>query len=215
MQRVDDSVGRAVRSCAAGMIGEVAHDLNNRLATMRETVGLLEDLARVGKSGPARTARAQASLDEQVGRALNIVRTLGGIAGALASPGGFDLVTMLGDLLALTERWAKRRSLRIERAIASDLPRAAGDPAVFLCLVHHLLERCADSRPAGGSLRVRADRAGEGIRVRLEPDGGPVAGMPAAGADRDDVTRGLALRLNGELTIEQGGGSTILLSAAR
>ena len=100
----------------------------------------MEDLARAGKAGAAGTARAHASLDDQVGRALNIVRTLSGLGGALgATGGGFDAGAAIGDLLGLTERWARQHSLRIEREIAAGLPRAGGDPALFLCLAHRLL----------------------------------------------------------------------------
>ena len=86
MQRADEAVERAVRSFAAAMISLATHELNNRLAVMRETVGLLEDLARAGKSAAAGTARAHGSLDDQVGRALNVVRTLGGLGGAIGAP---------------------------------------------------------------------------------------------------------------------------------
>ena len=100
----------------------------------------MEDLARAGKTGAAGTARAHSSLDDQVGRALNIVRTLAGLGGALGAAGrGFDAGAAIGDLLGLTERWARQQSLRLERDVADDLPRAGGDPALFLCLTHRLL----------------------------------------------------------------------------
>ena len=141
MQSADHPAAeQALRSFAAGMIGLAVHELNNRLAVMRETLGLLEDLARAGKAGVAGTARAHASLDDQVGRALNIVRTLSGLGGALGSTGGgFDVAATIGDFLGLIERWARQQSLRIEREVDAGLPRASGDPALFLCLTHRLL----------------------------------------------------------------------------
>ena len=76
MSPADDAVDRALRAAEAALIALAAHELSNRLATMRETVGLLDDLARAGKSGASGTARAHASLDEQVERALAVVRAL-------------------------------------------------------------------------------------------------------------------------------------------
>jgi hypothetical protein len=214
MTPADDAAERAVRSFAAAMIGEVAHELNNRLATMRETVGLLEDLARAGKAGAAGTARAHASLDDQVGRSLNIVRTLGGLGGALgAATGGFDAGAAAGDLLALTERWARRRSLAIELDVAADLPRAAGDAALFLCLVHRLIQRCAEGLPPGGGIALRAARDGSGIRVGLAPKGGRAAFSAATGANEEEIDRELARRLGGELLLEGGGALTLKLAA--
>ena len=214
MHHTDDAAERAVRSFAAAMIGEIAHELNNRLATMRETVGLLEDLARAGKAGAAGTARAHASLDAQVGRSLNIVRTLGGLGGALGSTGrGFDAGAAIGDLLAMTERWARRTSLAIERDIAADLPRAAGDAALFLCLVHRLIHRFAEGRQPGGGLALRAAHDGTGIRVSLALKGSRAAPGAATDANEHEIDRELARRLGGELEFGGGGVLTIMLAA--
>jgi hypothetical protein len=154
----DTAVERAVRSFAAAMLGLAAHELNNRLAVMRETVGLMEDLARAGKAGAAGTARAHSSLDDHVGRALNIVRTLSGLGGALgAGGGGFDAGAALGDLVDLTERWARQQSLRIERELAADLPRAAATPPFPVPPAPPALE-CRTFNPAEHHVACRARR---------------------------------------------------------
>ncbi|HEY5997695.1 MAG TPA: hypothetical protein VI078_00140, partial [bacterium] len=105
MPGTEAAVERALRSFAAAALAEAAHELSNRLATMRETVGLLDDLARAGKAGAAGTARAHGALDDQVARALNVVRTLASLGGALGgADSSFDAAAAVGDLLALTER---------------------------------------------------------------------------------------------------------------
>ena len=212
----DDAAGRALRAFAAATLGELAHELNNRLATMRETVGLLEDLARAGKTGAAGTARAHASLDDQVGRALNLVRALGGLGSALgASHRAFDAGAAVTELLALSERWARRLSLRLEREIAPSLPQAAGDPAVFLCLAHRLLVRCAGGGDAVSGISVRVEAAGTGIAVRLIPAGRRGEGVGAPGAEEEQTDRELADRLGGELTFGGDGAATIRLATLR
>jgi signal transduction histidine kinase len=208
-----DAVERAVRASAGALVALAVHELNNRLAVMRETIGLLEDLAGAGKSAAAGTARAHASLDDQVGRALNVVRALSGLGGALGSTAGrFDAGATAGELLDLLERWARQRSLRIEREIAPNLPAAAGDPALLLCLLHRQLAACADAAGPGGRLVVRVARAGERIGVSLHASGPAPAGAAPADADID---RELARRLGGGLLFEGGCGPTILLATAR
>lgn len=209
----DAAVERALRTFAADLIGLAAHELNNRLAVMRETVGLMDDLTRAGKAGAAGTMRAHAALDEQIGRALNIVRTLSGLGGALgASSGGFDAGEAIGDLFGLTERWARQHSLRVEREVVDGLPRASGDPAHFLCLVHRLLVGCAANLRPGGTIVLRAARDGDGIRVRVHPAGEQISGVATPGSDNDGINRELARRLGGTLLLEGGGVSTVSLS---
>jgi hypothetical protein len=215
MPQAESPVERALRSFAAAMLGEIAHELNNRLATMRETVGLLEDLARMGKTGAGGTARAHAALDDQVGRALNLVRALGGLGGALGSAAaGFDAGAAVTELLAMTERWARRHSLRVEREIADHLPRAAGDPALFLCLAHRLLVRCAGGGDAVSGISVRVEGAGAGIVVRLVPVGARDPGAAAPAAEEEETDRELAARLGAELIFGGDGAATIALAPA-
>lgn len=210
----DAAVERAVRSFAAAMLGLAAHELNNRLAIMRETVGLMEDLAHTGKTGAAGTTRAHASLDDQIGRALNIVRTLSGLGGALGDHGGgFDAGAATGDLVGLTERWARQLSLRIEREVAAELPRAGGDPALFLCLIHRLLTSSAETLQPGGRILLRVVRDGAAARVSLYPEGKRSETAAVPGTADDEINRGLARRLGGTLLCEGGGVSTVRLAA--
>jgi hypothetical protein len=191
MLPVDDAaVARALRTFAGAMLGLAAHELNNRLAVMRETVGLLEDLARAGKSAAAGTARAHASLDDQVGRAVNIVRTL-------------------------TERWARQHALTVQLEIAGNLPRAAGDPALFLCLTHRLLLRCAAGLQSGGNIILRVGRHGDGVACGVYPPRDRDAGATAPNGDDAAIDLELARRLGGELVCEGGGAPTIRLAAFR
>ena len=214
MQHADTAaVERALRSFAAAMLGLAAHELNNRLAVMRETVGLMEDLAHAGKAGAAGTARAHSSLDDQIGRALNIVRTLSGLGDALeASGGGFDAAAAIGDLVGLTERWARQQAVRIERSTAVDLPRAGGDPALFLCLLHRLLTAGAGTIQPGGSILLRAVRDGAAVKVSLHPTGKRSGTAAVAETDDDEINRELARRLDGTLLFEGGSVSTVRLS---
>jgi len=211
-----DPVDQAVRESVGDLVGQAVHDLNNRLAVMRETLGLLEDLARAGRSGAAGTARAHVSLDEQVGRTLNLVQALGGLGGALgASQRAFDAGAAVAELLALSERWARRLSLRLERQIADNLPAATGDPAVFLCLVHRLLVRCAGGGDAASGICVRVEKAGTGIAVRLVPMGARDRGSAAPAADEEEIDRELAARLGGGLTRAGESAATLRLTAIR
>lgn len=214
MSRADSAaVDGAVRSFAATMIGLAAHELNNRLAVMRETVGLLEDLARAGRASASGTARAHAALDEQVGRALNIVRTLSGLGTALGPAGGaFDVGAAVEHLVGLCERWAHQRSIRIGFERAGGLPRAQGDPALFLCLAHRLLAAAGESLAPGGSVLVRAAGAGTGIVVSLQR-AGERAGLPETGETDHAINRELAQRLGGELLLGGGDTPTIMLAA--
>lgn len=214
MPRADAAaVERAVRAFAAALIGQAAHDLNNRLAVMRETLGLVEDLEQAGRGAAAGTKRARAALGDQLGRTLNIARVLSGLGAALGpAAGDFAVGETLAVLLGLSEGWARQRNLRVDLSVADSLPRAGGDPGLFLCLIQRLLERCAGTLHPGGSILVRVVRDGAAIRVSLSGSGERAARAdePAdAGIDAE-----LARRLGGELHFEGEGAATLSLAAS-
>lgn len=215
MPGVDDAVERAARAAAGALAGQAAHELSNRLAVMRETLGLLDDLACAGKGDAAATARAHASLERQVAQALNAVRALAGLGGALQAPAaaGVDAAALVETLLGLSERGAAQRSVRLESEFAAGLPRAAGEPAYFLCLADRLLRRQIEARGKGATVAVAIERCRGGLRVRVRGRG-PRAG-DAAPVGRGDcaLERELARRLGAVLELEQDGGATLTLAA--
>jgi hypothetical protein len=102
--------------------------------------------------------------------------------------------------------------LRIEREIAADLPRASGDPGLFLCLLHRLLTVSAETLQPGGSILLRAVRDGATARVSLHPTGKRAESAAVPGTDDDEINRELARRLGGALLFEGSGVSTVRLS---
>ena len=66
---------------------------------------------------------------------------------------------------------ARLGSVRLELAIAPDLPEIAADPVQLDQVLTNLLENAARHSPSGGIVRVHVGLAEHGVRVRVSDEG--------------------------------------------
>jgi signal transduction histidine kinase len=95
-----------------------------------------------------------------------------------------DLNAVVRELAALTGAAVAARSVRLELALAADLPKVLADRAQLSQVFVNLLTNALDAMPAGGRIRIETRRGtlGDGAR----PDGRAgrkVAGLPAEPAE--------------------------------
>lgn len=197
---------REERRFAGTVLATATHEMNNRLATLGESVGLVADLlgAVKGAKGEAvqEALRAAARLEEQVGGLASLVRHLGGFADALRGAGPTELGRAVEEVLALTERLARQRRVRVARELAPGLPAVAADPTALRHLVHRLVTEAAERAGAEGRVLVQTLREGGRAGIRVSP-GGPAG----------DATRRLAHATGARLE-ETAEGITVWLAAA-
>src|SRR5690606_34816387 len=95
-----------------------------------------------------------------------------------------DVVQALESTLAMAGATLVRGGVRLERAIAPDLPVLEGDPSAIKQLVLNLLKNAADAlEETGGTVRVAAARSEDGRAVEISvSDDGP--GIEPAQAER-------------------------------
>ena len=84
----------------------------------------------------------------------------------------FDVVDIRGAIdAALQESAPLMREREVALVVAPDLPRVRIDKQRIAEAIRHLLENAGKYSPAGTSIRVTAERTGEGIRVSIADQG--------------------------------------------
>ena len=157
----------------------VAHDIGNSLSAARLHASLCARL--LPEDGPAASAREHArqiaELMTQVQRLRQDLLDAAGLeAGALAMRfGPVDAAELVEEALERIAPLAAEKGIAVASDVADDLPVVAGDMERLLQAMGNLLGNAVKFTPAGGSVKVRAEGAGGGVRVTVADTGPGIA----------------------------------------
>ena len=167
-RRLEDAAARSRRLQAVGRLaGGVAHNLNNRLMTVKGELMLLdEDLDRDDHR------RALRRMDEAIDRAADLVQgllTLGGVrAGQMEI---VDLARLLDELRPRL-RGVVTGAVELDFRLPEEALRVEGDREGLEAVIRILVENADEAVSGGGRITVSAE-----ARERL-PEGGLGAALP-------------------------------------
>jgi two-component system heavy metal sensor histidine kinase CusS len=213
---------------------DLAHELRTPVNNLRGEI-------EVTLAHPRTPAEYRATLESALEEAARLGRLVDGLLFlARAENAQVQLAAEATDLHAELERIgdfyradAEQRGIRLETGIGADL-RAPVDRALFQRAIGNLLENALQHTPAGGTIRLEAERERSEVRVRVTDTGPGLAperlarlfdlearGAPTpAGASRAgglglglSIVRGI-LRLHGgavDIASPPGGGLTVTL----
>lgn len=184
------------------------HEIKNYIAIVKESAGLMGDMIKAGKWGKNESRQYLeiiASVEEQIERSLDLFRYLNRFAHKMDTPHvSFNVNEGMEELLALMNRFANQRKIKLETDFQKDLPSVQSDPAMLqflvFCFVREKLERLdKDSR-----LTVKTGRADSAVTITIIPQGKFIEGetdSPCSPEIRQHVVR----LLGGELLEEDKG----------
>jgi C4-dicarboxylate-specific signal transduction histidine kinase len=144
---------------AAGL----AHEIKNVLAIIRESAGLVEDLAAIGKSAPGdeKCVRALARVAEQVKRGVDIASTLNTFAHlpdhALDR---VDLRAAAQQAVTLSARFARLKGISLDTAVCDTPVMARTDPLALQALLFLAVDAVMNGIETGDTLTLSVESGG-------------------------------------------------------
>jgi signal transduction histidine kinase len=174
---------RAARAAAQDAVRQrdevlaiVAHDLRNPLNRMLMSASILKEEFPAGAAPRMFTImeRAVKGMDRLVRDLLDVSRLEAGAFRVELAP-----VAVPALLAEVAEEFAElgaARGVRLERAVAEDVPPAHADRARLLQALSNLLDNAVRVTPSGGTVTVSAARANDAVELSVR-DAGP--GIPA------------------------------------
>jgi signal transduction histidine kinase len=144
------------------------HEINNHLAIVRESAGLMSDMIRFGSGqgkGHEEYLEILGSIEEQIGKSNTHFRYLNRFSHRMDSPvSTFSINECLEELVALMRRFAGQKKMTITTVFREDLPSVTSDPSLFECLVFTFLEE-AIREAEGDEVITVTTHLGEGAAV--------------------------------------------------
>jgi signal transduction histidine kinase len=176
----------------------VSHELNNVLSIIDQIAGLLEDqLATVRTGQPLRPERLQdihGRIQKQTQRGIEIIRSLNRFAHSVDVPCcEFELADTLRNLLALTDRLAQLRRVRLEATYPPQALRMTGNPFLVQQAVFVGLRTFLTAAEPQTVIEIALGRSGDQARIEI-------CGPAAVGATAQAAGEPAAAGLQQELT---------------
>jgi C4-dicarboxylate-specific signal transduction histidine kinase len=209
-------------------MGEVAamasHQLSQPVAAISNYAGAAIQLQRKGRLDQKRLGEILDNINrlaERAGRALDNLRSL--VRRREMSPTGADLSDVAESCLEVLADRLTREGVRLECALADDLPRLGGDPIELEQMLMHLVINALDALEQvprdRRRLWVRTTRRDGPVRVLLEvgDSGGGVAPELEDRLFEPWVTNkrnGLGIGLSIVRTLAEGHGGRVWMSPA-
>jgi signal transduction histidine kinase len=170
------------------LIANVSHELRTPITALR---GLLENVVDGVSSAEPETMRTALSQTERLGRLvaelLDLSRLDAGVVPLARTP--IDVRDFLDDVVKEARVNADGAGQDVRFEVATPRIRITGDRERLHQVFANLLDNAARHSPAGGTVRVRAERRDDHVRIAVSDEGD---GIPAADRHRvfERFTRG-------------------------
>lgn len=171
-ERLDRALGERERVLAV-----VAHDLRTPLGAIAGAAGNLQtlDLDETGRRKQVElVSRAAERMNRLVEDLLDVARLEEGALSVETVPHAPD--QLVEESAALHERALAAADVSIDLVVEDGLPHVRVDPTRGVQILGNLVSNAIRHAPAGSTVRVRAERKGEFVRISVEDEG---PGIPA------------------------------------
>jgi signal transduction histidine kinase len=165
----------------AAMTASATHEVRNVLAIIKESAGLIQDLAELsntrGSLDQDKVRRAVDRIEAQVRRGADILTNLNRLAHTLdESTSTVDLTEEVEQLVFLSQRFARKKGLLVEVGSSSGPCLHATDPLLLHMGLFAAMECCVAELPEGARLTVAVQVGPEGksVEFRGEAEGGGI-----------------------------------------
>jgi signal transduction histidine kinase len=163
----------ALARLAAG----IAHELRNPLAVVLARVQLLQLTLKSGKPlPPAKLEQSLRAVEEQALRASKVIENLSSFARPRAPELGLvDLPDMISRVLTLLRHRMPETGFSVEVDVRPDAKALLADAGQLLTALTQLVLNGIEAMPAGGVLRIRAQRTDGSIEISVTDSGPGIA----------------------------------------
>ena len=169
-----------VRIEQLSFIGKVlsvfTHELNNHLAIIKESAGLIEDTLRFQKSSGKydieEGLKVIQSIENQIGKTAWICKKLNGFGHRMdRALSTFSVNESIEELLILVHRVASQKKVTFEKDFDEDMPQISSDPAKLQFVVFCFIDKNLKRLDKDSSLIFKTTYSGDSIRISIIPKG--------------------------------------------
>jgi C4-dicarboxylate-specific signal transduction histidine kinase len=170
-----DVITHALSRFTGRIISLFVHEINNHLATLRESSGLGDDLmntrALSDKEKLKEIETLIHSIENRVGHASSLVRVFGDFGNHMEYPGdSLDINLAIEGLHPFFSKIARQNNLSLQSAYGRNLPAVWGSFSFVQCLLFAVFENLCASLAPQTTVRISTEKTASSVIVNFKPD---------------------------------------------
>jgi len=174
--KAEEVLQQSGRAFFGKISASVSHELNNVMAIIGQTAGLLEDLLDVSTDDEPipreRLENIAGRITEQVTRGTGIVKRFHRFAHSVDDPCvQFEIRPTLENLRGLLQRLADLASVTIETDLDGDTGSITGNPFLLQHAVFTTVQLCLATAPADDTITITAAQRDDQMVIQVEGPG--------------------------------------------
>lgn len=192
------------------------HELNNHLAVIKESVGLMEDTLRFQKSTAKydveESLKIIQSIESQIGKTSWLCKQLSSFGHRMDKPlSTFSVNESIEELVVLLNRIANQKKISFEKDFQENIPVIHNDPSMLQFLIFCLIEEGLRRLDKNGRIIFKTTRSGGSIAINIIQKGNFIE-TDEKGLCSNEISQHVINQLGGTIYQEEGGvGMTITL----
>ncbi len=155
------------------------HELNNHLAIVKESAGLLDDILRIHKPSDKQSAeeslKITQSIENQIAKTSWIIKKLNGFGHRMdSSVSLFNVNECIEELMVLLNRAASQKKIAFKKEFHDNIPPISNDPLRLQFLLFCFIEAMLNSLDAGRMIIFRTAHSKGIVTISIILEGGAV-----------------------------------------
>lgn len=152
-----------------------SHEINNQLAVVKESIGLIGDLIELGKTSRKDLqgiSEILGSIENQIARTAYFCANLNSFGRGMGeASSSFSVNKSVEDLIVLLQRLASQKKIHLEKDFTAYIPLIHGNPLKLQFLIFCLIEKNLSRLDKNGRIIVKTSYSSDSIGIRIIPKG--------------------------------------------
>jgi C4-dicarboxylate-specific signal transduction histidine kinase len=200
-------------------IGEVlavfSHEINNHLAILKESVGLIGDLIELGKTSSRKDLKEilkiTQSIKDQIEQTTYFCNKLNGFGHGMEEPlSAFNIHKSIEELMVLLRRFINQKMICLEKDFTANMPLIYSNPLKIQFLIFCLIDKHLKRLDKNSRIIIKTVYSNDSIGITIIPKGNLIETDEEV-ICKDEIYKHILKQLGGSISQKTEDETTIIL----
>jgi nitrogen-specific signal transduction histidine kinase len=200
-------------------IGEIlsvfSHEINNHLAILKESAGLIGDLIEMGKTSSRKDLKEilkiTRSIEDQIEQTTYFCDKLNGFGHGMEKPlCDFDIHKSIEELVVLLRRVVNQKRISLEKDFTANMPLIYSNPLKVQFLIFCLVDKHLKRLDKNSRIIIKTVYSNDSIGITVIPKGNLINTYEEVTC-KDEIYKHIVEQLGGSISQKPADETTIML----